>query len=179
MSLNTKEKLEEKTKVELIEYADSALGLNLKPAQSKEEMIEIILHNSQGVDQVADIVSKEDTQAVLKGRKGKGPGRGKIRIMIARSAEDKKQRPVFIGHNGVGYLIPRGKEVDLPAKVMPALYDAVELQQSWDDEVQSATGLGALVMREGQSYPFSCIAFGEEDEKGYVGKAATAMGYDL
>jgi len=62
------------------------------------------------------------------GAKGK---KVKITLPRARSGEDKE---VFVGVNGVNYLIPRGKEVEVPDYVAEEIRRAEAAEAYMDDE---------------------------------------------
>lgn len=158
--------LKDLTKRQLIERAD-ALGIPLHSSTSHGDMVKLLAKvEALGRTTVVDVVDEyEEEEAVTtaprKVKKDLGPAPGKIRITIAKDSQDKRQRPVFLGHNNVGYLVPRGKPVDIPANVIFSLADAKEVIPIWDDELETATGRGGYTLEERNSYPYQILAFGE------------------
>lgn len=164
MAIKTREQLEEYTKDELVKYADDTLGIVLSSAMKKAEIITIIVESSARVDEVAPVARRRGPVD--------RPDPGKVRVIIHRSHTDKKQRPVFLGHNYKAWLVPRGKEVDLPAEMISALIDAIQTAAVWDDTAEGMNGTkGALVTSEVNSYPYQIVDFGEgtEDVQRYLG----------
>lgn len=51
-------------------------------------------------------------------------GRKMVTIILPKTSKDV--RPEFVGVNGVGYTIPRGVKVDVPAEVVHVLQNAIE-----------------------------------------------------
>ena len=176
-TLKTTEQLMELTKDQIREYADVYAGMHLPATLKKSEMAGILSKVSSSATEAADIVPKEETQAALKksGRVGTGPGPGRIRIMVARTAQDERQRPVFLGHRGDACLVKRGVEVDLQAKyVVCSLNDAIEFKHVWDDDIDTGAERGGYVLKEQHSYPFSIIQFGPDTDE-----AKEALGYEV
>lgn len=175
-ALKTTAQLLDMTKDQIREYADVYAGVNLPVTMNKKDMANLLSRITSTAQEAADIVPKEETQDALKksGRVGRGPGPGRIRVMIARDGKDQRQRPVFLGHKGEACLVKRGVEVDMKAKyVVCSLNDAIEFAHVWDDDVETAVGRGDYVLKEQHSYPFSIIAFGPDTEE-----AQAALGYD-
>ena len=174
-TLKNKEELMEMSKDAIREYADVYAGIHLPSTMNKENMADILAKMSSQASETADIVPKEETQEALKksGRVGKGPAEGRIRIIIARDGQDKRQRPVFLGHNSDTCLAKRGVEIDVKAKfVQCSLNDAIERTQVWDDDVETAVGRGDFVLKERHSYIYSIVQFGPGTEE-----AQEALGY--
>ena len=133
----------------------------------KKDMINLITSANLRVDKVADMVPDDQTQLALRksGKKGIAPREGYVRMIIQRSAYNGPQRPVFLGHNGTGYLVLRGKEFDFPCKAMSALTDAIEFTSVWDDDLKTAIGYGGWALKEQDSYPYGIIGWGAGTEK--------------
>lgn len=75
----------------------------------------------------------------------------RVMIRVHKTGDRNEQRHIYVGVNGVGYQIERGKDVSVPEPVMLALKDAV--QTVWEfDESQNT-----LVSRDAQSYPFTLL----------------------
>jgi len=172
MSELNREQLLGLTNKELDEHADMYYGIPTASIGRKEDKVDMILQLAEKFSAtLAEVVPKEDTQEVLQktGGTGKGPGPGRIRVIIHRSGKDERQRPVFLGHNLRGYLVPRGREVDLPADVVSGcLAMAIEMTNVWDDEVETPMGKGGWVLAERESYPFQIVAFGPDTEEARV-----------
>lgn len=68
----------------------------------------------------------------------------KIRIPVSRENKDD----VYVGLNGVGYLIKRGQEVEVPEGVYEILQrqeEMLEEAMAYEDElIQAATAKGAV-----------------------------------
>ena len=159
--------LKSMTKAELRKFADEYYDVVLPSVMAKGDMINLINKIKGRTDEVADIVPESQRQDPKNPQKvGTGPGEGRIRIIVSRTGQDKRQRPLFLGVNGQTCLVKRGVEVDLPAKfVTGALNDAVELAPVWDAEMATAVGHGDFVLKEQHSYPFTIVAFGPGTEK--------------
>lgn len=155
--MNDNINLESMSEKDLCKYADDYFGLVLSPKDySKKELIQIITDaKSQTNNVTLQAVEDEDTG---------GPKPGFVRLIIARSG-DKKQYPVFFGHQGVGYEAKRGKEIDIPAHTLSALADAVEDAMIYDEDAEKGDGYGTTVKQRVQSYPFSIIEWGANTEK--------------
>ena len=73
----------------------------------------------------------------------------KVTITIAEQEGAGGKRAVFVGVNGVGMLIPRGRPVDIPLRYYFALNDAVKTVHEQDEAT------GDVVSSEVPSYPMS------------------------
>ena len=77
----------------------------------------------------------EDTEKTVESAESaRGGAKGKkvsITLPRAKSGED---REVFVGINGVNYLIPRGKEVEVPDYVAAEIRRAEDAEAYMDDE---------------------------------------------
>jgi hypothetical protein len=87
----------------------------------------------------------------------------KVKILIHESNDKYAVNPVPVAHEGVQFLIERGKEVVVPYEVMRALEIAVESRYEQVIQPDLST---RLVERKIQSYPFSLV--------GHVGQGAMA-----
>lgn len=76
----------------------------------------------------------------------------KVRIRIHKTGDKNEQKQVYVGVNGVGYLIKRGEDVDVPEPVMRVLEDAVQTVYDYDDDQ------GMLVKRDALAYPFTRVS---------------------
>lgn len=78
-----------------------------------------------------------------------------VKIQIANVPGAKKSRSgnrVFVGAQGKGYLIERGKPVLVPQIVVNVLRDAVQTEYEYDEES------GENIPFETPSYPFSVLS---------------------
>lgn len=75
----------------------------------------------------------------------------KVKIRIHKTGDKNEQKQVYVGVNGVGYLIKRGEDVLVPEPVMRVLEDAVQSVYDYDDDK------GMLVKREALAYPFTRV----------------------
>lgn len=144
-------------KEDICKYANDYFGLVLDPNNyKKDELIQIVKDSTPGGDYTMAEPVTEDTNGIKTGY---------VRIIISRSG-DKKQPPVFWGHQGDHYLAKRGHEVDIPAKSISALADAIEDAFIYDEDTQKGDGsYGAEIRQKVQSYPFSVIEWGKDTEK--------------
>lgn len=75
----------------------------------------------------------------------------RVLIRVHKTGDRNEQKHVYVGINGVGYQIERGKDIAVPEPVMLNLRDSV--QTVWEyDESQNT-----LVSREAQAYPFTLL----------------------
>ena len=73
----------------------------------------------------------------------------KVQITIAEVEGAGGNRPVFVGVNGVGMLVPRGKPVHIPYRYFLALSYAIKTVHEQDTETQEITSTDV------PSYPMS------------------------
>lgn len=74
----------------------------------------------------------------------------KVRIRIHKTNDKSETPDVFVGVNGVNFLIQRGVDVEVPAPVLSVLEEAVRtVYESGPNEE------GALIAREALAYPFT------------------------
>jgi hypothetical protein len=89
------------------------------------------------------------TQVDPKAELDKAP---KVLIRIHKTGDKNEQKQVYVGVNGIGYLIKRGEDVLVPEPVMRVLEDAVQTVYDYDDDA------GALVKRDALAYPFTKLS---------------------
>ena len=148
MAKVTKSYLQTKTKAELADMAQVELGFRLDKTLSKDQMIEAILRSHSGAEKVEPVDNEDNTR----------PGKGKVRIIIERDHRPGFQQPVWYGHQGKSFLVPRGVPIDIKANTMSALIDAKEYQMIWDQNIEVPGGRGAMIRREVRAYPFQVVA---------------------
>ena len=73
----------------------------------------------------------------------------KVQITIAEVEGAGGKRPVFVGVNGVGMLIARGRPQDIPYRYYAALTNAIKTTHEQDEST------GEIVSSDVPSYPFS------------------------
>lgn len=89
--------------------------------------------------------AQEDVAAI----KADKPAEGQRKtIVIHQSDTDGGDKAVFVGVNGVGYQIPRGKPWDVPVEVIEALNNAVVTRYSSGKD-------GTVVPMNAPRYAFS------------------------
>lgn len=76
----------------------------------------------------------------------------RVKIRIHKTGDKNEQKQVYVGVNGVGYLIKRGEDVDVPEPVMRVLENAVQTVYDYDDDK------GMLVRRDALAYPFTRVS---------------------
>ena len=77
-----------------------------------------------------------------------------ITINVAKQDKKGGAEPAFVGVQGVGYTIPRGIDVDVPASVVEVLKNAKQ------DIVTQDTETGEIHKEEVLTYPFQIVAGG-------------------
>lgn len=75
----------------------------------------------------------------------------RVKILIPSTEAQGGNRPVFVGVNGVSFLIKRDEEVDVPVPVYEVLRNARHTVYKQNDD-------GSLVPREVPAYPFSVLS---------------------
>jgi len=127
-------------------YAKSELGLNLTLAMTETTMRERIQKHCVENDMDAPV-------ARVDGKQGKSDGKY-ITINVAKQDKKGGAEPAFVGIQGVGYTIPRGINVDVPASVVEVLKNAKQDIVTQDPET------GELYHEEILTYPFQVVAGG-------------------
>lgn len=77
----------------------------------------------------------------------------RVWIRVHKTGDRNEQKQVYVGVNGVGYLIRRGVNVEVPEPVVRVLEQAV--QTVFDVEADESGLVNALVRREALAYPFT------------------------
>ena len=133
-------------KHELKFYAKNELGINLSLAMTETTMRE----------RIQDHCIKNDLEkpvARIDGSRGKKKGKY-ITINIAKTDKKGGAEPAFVGVQGVGYTIPRGINVDVPASVVEVLKNAVQ------DIVTQDSESGEIHKEPVQAYPYQIVSGG-------------------
>ncbi len=127
-------------------YANNELGLSLTMSMSEATMRERITKHC-----VENDLPLPTAKIEMKRAAGKNKDVKYIKIKIAQSEKPGGTEPAFVGVQGVGYMIPRGIEVEVPASVVEVLKNAVQDIVTQDDE-------GVIYHNDMPTYPFSVIA---------------------
>ncbi len=99
---------------------------------------------------VAVVGEGGEAPAVGKALRGhSAEGDPKVKITIAEVEGAGGSRPVYVGVNGVGMLIPRGRPVDIPYRYYRALKCAIKTVHEQDEAT------GDILSAEVPAYPFS------------------------
>lgn len=77
----------------------------------------------------------------------------KVQVFIHNQDGPGGDKPVFVGANGVGYLIPREKWVSVPKIVINGLTDAAETRYYREEREGQSTG--PMLSKEVRRYSFS------------------------
>jgi hypothetical protein len=75
----------------------------------------------------------------------------KVKIRVHETGDPNERKDVYVGVNGVGYMIRRGQNVDVPIPVAKVLEDSIQEVYEFDDEGRRMTS------RNAQKYPFTYI----------------------
>lgn len=75
----------------------------------------------------------------------------KVKIRITSTDDSEGQQPVFVGVNGVAFLIRRDEDVEVPVPVYEVLANARQTVFKQESD-------GTLTPREVPRYPFSLVA---------------------
>ena len=130
------------TKPELKYYAGT-IGLKLSNAMSETTMRERIQAycEDNGID---------GPEASIEGDH-RAKKQERVMINIAKQDKPGGGEPVFVGVQGVGYTIPRGINIKVPASVVEVLKNAKQDRVYQDED-------GELQSEEVLTYPFQVIA---------------------
>lgn len=129
--------LETATATELSEFANTTFGLSTNFRDGKDKLISAL--RAAGFDgdeiEVEEVSAIEPVNKRLVAAAHKDEAYGKkVRLTLnAKDAKDAKQ-PQFVAVNGVGILIPKGKEVEVPYPYYEALKNAVRREYETDDD---------------------------------------------
>lgn len=127
-------------------YAKNELDLNLSLSMTETTMREKIQKHCAENDIDAPV-------ARVDGKQGKTNGKY-ITINIAKQDKKGGAEPAFVGVQGVGYTIPRGINVAVPAAVVEVLKNAKQ------DIVTQDTETGEIHTEEVLTYPFQIASGG-------------------
>lgn len=106
-------------------------------------------------DEILDAEMTATSEPAKKPAKAKAPvdpdalSGKKVRLTIHKDGSPQAVKDVFVGINGVGYLIKRGEEVVVPVEVVNILENAIETRYEQDGD--------QLIARDVLSYPFNAV----------------------
>lgn len=126
-----------------MKYYAGTIGLKLSNAMSEQTMRERI--------QAHCIENDLDAPKAVVADNAKHSKHKKITINIAKQDKVGGGDPVFVGVQGVGYTIPRGINIDVPAPVVEVLNNAIQERVYQDDD-------GELHSESVMTYPFQTVA---------------------
>ncbi len=78
----------------------------------------------------------------------------KVRIVIDQTGDESAPKRVFVGVNGYGFWIERGKPVDVPQAVVNVLRESVKTLYRMEEDER---GNKVMVGRDVPAYPFHTI----------------------
>lgn len=104
------------------------------------------------MDLGSNIEPDVQTKTRVKGLKAAAPAQRKMKRIILEENEHIPPTGLFVGHNGTGFLIRPGEEVDVPAEVVQILDDAVTSSAMTDGEGQ------VVGYRHRTKYPYRVIS---------------------
>lgn len=78
----------------------------------------------------------------------------KVRIVIDQTGDESAPKRVFVGVQGVGFWIERGKPVDVPQAVVNVLRESVKTLYRMEEDER---GNRVMVGRDVPAYPFHTI----------------------
>ena len=137
--MNIREKLENYTKDELIEYGNLTFDLGLKKTMSHGELVDAIEPS------LSRFKGNQETMAYhTEGTRPKG-----YALVNLSNPHSPSDQPVIVGVNGVLYSVPVGKDTPLPLSYVEVLDNAVVTERV-RDEVKDED-----VVRDRHSYPFT------------------------
>ena len=150
---------DEATLDELKMFAAQVLGMSVHPnigedklrgkirmAYPGESITIMVLEDEDDKAADAPVAPSEGDGKALRGASAAGDPM--VTITIAETDSAGGKRPVFVGVNGVGMLIPRGKQVDIPYRFYLALTNAIKTTYEQDEAT------GEIVSSDVPSYPF-------------------------
>lgn len=76
----------------------------------------------------------------------------RVKIRVHKTGDKNEQKQVYVGVNGIGYLIQRGQDVDVPEPVMRVLENAVQSVWDYDEHTQQR------IKRDALAYPFTRLS---------------------
>lgn len=178
-------KIEEAKNADLLHYAGTVLGLDVKRGQSNTHLIGLIQSAKPGLDEIplppkgpepmdldsaaaAEIPAPPSPELVTRGSRSgalqhysKDP---KVRLRVEQTTDKTRAKDVTVAPNGDVFRWQRGVDVSVPYRVYLALRDAKEMEAVETGEINPISGLPKKVWQEVQSYPFTILQMPSEEE---------------
>lgn len=146
--------MDEATKADLREFAKQR-GVALMNFDSEERIKEKLYASGWHSDFIVLYEGQEPAKAAVPEGEMAEP---MVSLTIHQQEGKGGQRPIFVGVNGVGMLIPRLIPVNIKLRYYEALKNASETQYEYDENT------GNLNPREVPSYPFQVHALPSKAE---------------
>lgn len=135
------------SKGDWVAYMKDTHGLDMS-GSTKDE----IISKAEELDGISYTnTRKPAAKEVVSAAHGKQRKQKKVKIRIPSTEAVGGKDDVYINVNGVGYIIQRDQDVEVPESVYCALDDAQQTIYKQDKD-------GALVPRKVHRYPFSLVA---------------------
>lgn len=143
------------SKEDVIGYITGVMGLAAPDGATKDELYEFIEENGGTIGGSGPDLEKEKVVGTVDSASGINMS-DRVKIRIAKTDDGRGNDDVFVGLNGVGFLIKRGVAVDVPRGVLGVLRDAVTKKLV---EVVNDNGdhTGAFEYVDVQSYPLEVL----------------------
>lgn len=157
--------LADATQPELIEFAQSTLGIMIPGNAKRETALAKVMSAWPDKDYI--LLEAKEEQAPLSGQAPKpatavqgGPPPGYVRIIVQRQEGAGGDDPIPLGVNGKIMLVERGKESDIKDAYFRVLENAVKhVYESLTDG-----GINPEA-RKVATYPYQVIAFGPKEQQ--------------
>jgi len=133
--------IDEAERAELKAYARDELGLTLSMNLREDTMRQRIK------DRIEEMKGSENRGQPMKANREEWPV-----INVAKTSEKGGGAPVFVGLQGKGYTIPRGKPIPVPPGVEYILRVAIKTDYDQDEDTGEMVGIDIL------SYPYSVVS---------------------
>lgn len=138
--------IEKATPEELIDYARDELGIVLTRNMKSGTMRQ----------RIADACKEQGKSLPIPERVAPEIGKtGMVTINIQRTAEKGGGAPVFVGFQGRSFMIPRGKNIPVPAAIEEILHNAVKTVHEMPDADSPDSELQS---RDVPAHPYQIIA---------------------
>lgn len=131
----------EATTEQLATFAAQSLGFEIKPQTPVPTARAMVQKAWDKPDFVLDIPDRAamvgmppEGETVVIPKRVVGADEPKVRIVLHKSDKPGGDRPEFVAHNGVGMLVPRGEECEIPYRYFEILKNAVETVFGEDSE---------------------------------------------
>ena len=128
------------------------------------EQYNLALPLSMNEDTMRDHITKHCAKNDIEAPVGEVAGRKKkgvkyVTINIAKTDKKDGAIPVFLGHQGVAYTVPRGINIKVPPFLVDILKNAIQDIVTQDPET------GALLHEDVPAYPFQIIHDPNQNQK--------------